>query len=82
MRNMIISVFRDNTKKVLASIGKGLFFVPKLVDLRDVLVFGGLTMLGYGLCLYQQWVGLSVSGGLLMALGLGWLTRMPRGAGK
>lgn len=53
-----------------------LFAAPcKVVDIRDFFVFGGLAMVGSGLGMFLPWLGLSVSGALLMALGLGWLTR-------
>lgn len=43
------------------------------LDVRDVLVFGGLSMLGYGLYLLRPWLGFAVSGALLM--GIGYLMR-------
>jgi hypothetical protein len=48
----------------------------KLFDVRDLFVFGGLSMLGYGLYLKEPWIAFSVCGALLIALGLGWLTRI------
>lgn len=45
-------------------------WVQKTIDVRDVLVFGGLGMLGYGLYLFQPWVGWTVTGGILMGLGI------------
>lgn len=39
-------------------------------DLRDLFVFGGLAMLGYGLWLFAPWVGWSVAGAILMSFGL------------
>jgi hypothetical protein len=42
-----------------------------IFDIRIVLFFGGLIMLGYGLFLYQPWVSFSVCGVILMATG--WL---------
>jgi len=50
-----------------------------LSNVRDFFVFGGLSLLGYGLWLFIPWVSFSVSGLLLMLLGLGWLTRRPPG---
>jgi len=39
-------------------------------DIRDVLVFGGLGMLGYGLYLkWGQWLAFMVCGILLMIIG-------------
>jgi hypothetical protein len=40
-------------------------------DIRVVLFFGGLILLGYGLFLYLPWVSFSVCGVILMAVG--WL---------
>jgi len=45
------------------------------ISLRDIFVFGGLALLGYGLYQFIPWVSLSVCGLLLMLLGLGWLDR-------
>jgi hypothetical protein len=39
-------------------------------DVRDLLVFGGLAMLGYGLYLLRPWIGWSVAGLVLMSFGL------------
>jgi hypothetical protein len=39
-------------------------------DLRDLLVFGGLMMAGYGLWLYRPWIAFSVCGVALVAIGL------------
>ncbi len=39
------------------------------IDIRDVLLFGGLAMLGYGLHLFHPWIAFSVCGVLLMAIG-------------
>lgn len=38
-------------------------------DVRDVFVFGGLALLGYGLFLLRPWLGYSVAGLLLMIIG-------------
>lgn len=38
-------------------------------DIRDVFVFGGLGMLGYGLYRYRPWVAFAVCGLFLMAIG-------------
>ena len=43
--------------------------VKAALDVRDFLFFGGLTLLGYGLWLYAPWIGLSVSGFILMVSG-------------
>jgi len=44
-------------------------------DLRDILVFGGMASIGYGLYQYCNWSAFAVCGALLMLLGLGWLDR-------
>ena len=42
----------------------------KAFDIRDVLLLGGLTMLGRGLYLrWGEWLAFSVCGGLLMIIG-------------
>jgi len=42
-------------------------------DVRDVLVFGGLVMLGYGLYLrWGLWLGLMMCGIIMFILGLLW----------
>lgn len=54
-----------------------------LFDIRDILVFGGIGSLGYGLYLrFGLWLPLIVCGALIMILGLGFLTRQPPKAGK
>lgn len=51
-------------------------------DIRDILVFGGLAALGYGLHLrWGLWLALIICGALLMLLGLGFLIR-PIGTGR
>jgi len=47
--------------------------IKSFSDIRDVFVFGGLGMLGYGL--YLKWgegVALMVCGGIVFILGLLW----------
>lgn len=64
----IIGKIKTVSEKILdATVGQ--------VSIQDLFVFGGLFFLGYGLSMFRPWVGVSVSGALLMALGLGWLTR-------
>jgi len=36
-------------------------------DIRDLFVFGGLAMMGYGLWLFLPWLAFTVFGTLLMA---------------
>ena len=49
--------------------------IKDYLDIRDILVFGGLGMLGYGLYLFEPWTAYVVTGVLLMILGIGWLFR-------
>ncbi|MEN6465651.1 MAG: hypothetical protein ABFD62_10775 [Syntrophaceae bacterium] len=48
------------------------------VDVRDLLIFGGMFSIGYGLWSLYPWLGFTVFGFVSMALGLGWLFRIPR----
>jgi hypothetical protein len=45
----------------------------RVIDIRDILVFGGLGLLGYGLWLLRPWIGFAVTGAVLM--GIGYLMR-------
>ena len=45
----------------------------RAIDIRDILVFGGLGLLGYGLWLLRPWLGFAVAGAVLM--GIGYLMR-------
>lgn len=74
---MAKTVFRTVIRKALAGIGRGFLSLKSSIDIRDIFVFGGLSFMGYGLGMYRPWVGVSVTGATLMALGLGWLTRGP-----
>jgi hypothetical protein len=42
----------------------------KWFDSRDLFVFGGLAMMGYGLWLYLPWVAFAVCGTAITAIGL------------
>ena len=44
--------------------------VEKIVNLRDVTVFGGIAMMGYGLWMYRPWVAFAVCGAVLSAIGI------------
>jgi hypothetical protein len=44
----------------------------KVLDIRDILVYGGLYSFGYGLWLLRPWLGFAVPGLLLFLLGLLW----------
>ena len=44
--------------------------IKDYLDIRDILVFGGLGMLGYGLYLkWGQWLAFMVCGAVLMVIG-------------
>lgn len=45
-------------------------FAKGAFDVRDVLLVGGLVMLGYGLYSFCPWVSFTVCGVLLMAGGI------------
>ena len=47
--------------------------IKDYLDIRDILVFGGLGLLGYGLWLLRPWLGFAVAGAVLM--GIGYLMR-------
>lgn len=53
----------------ILDIFKKLIRPMRLIGVRDVLYFGGLAMLGYGLWLLRPWIGCSVAGLLLMTTG-------------
>ncbi len=44
-------------------------------DVRDLLIYGGLFSIGYGLYQFHPWLGWTVFGVVSMLLGLGWLFR-------
>jgi hypothetical protein len=45
-------------------------------DIRDLLVYGGLFSIGYGLYQLFPWLGWTAFGIVSMLLGLGWLFRV------
>lgn len=49
---------------------KKIFSKIKIVGIRDLFVFGGLGLMGYGLHLYEPWVAFAVCGACLTAFGL------------
>jgi len=51
--------------------------VKSVFGIRDIFVFGGMGMLGYGLYLFTPWIAFVICGSLLMAIGL-FLTRTHR----
>jgi hypothetical protein len=44
--------------------------IKAALGIKEILILGGLSMLGYGLWLYIPWVSFVVCGVLLMLLGL------------
>ena len=44
--------------------------VKSAFDIRDLFVFGGLAMMGYGLYLLKPWLGWAATGAVLVSLGL------------
>lgn len=54
-------------KNFLKSLAVGAFGA---FDVRDFFVFGGLSMLGFGLYLLRPWLGFSITGLILMSIGL------------
>ena len=53
-----------------ATFGIRVSAILKAFDIRDLLVFGGLGMLWYGLNIISPAVAYSVCGGILLAIGL------------
>lgn len=47
-------------------------------DVRDLLVYGGLVSIGYGLYQLFPWLGWTAFGVVSMLLGLGWLFRVKK----
>lgn len=72
----------DHEVKIFRKLGRGLTSpfraLARAFDMRDVFVFGGLGMLGYGLHLrWGLWLALMVCGAILLLIGLGFLSRRP-----
>lgn len=53
----------------IKSLFKGLW---GFFEFRDIIVYGGLYLFGYGLWLLRPWLGFAVPGLLLFLLGLLW----------
>lgn len=51
------------------SLASRLGAIRAALDLRDVLFFGGLALLTYGLHLYRPWLAFATCGALLMLIG-------------
>jgi len=45
-------------------------------DVRDLLVYGGMFSIGYGLYQLHPWLGWTAFGVVSMLLGLGWILRV------
>lgn len=52
--------------------------LKKAFDVRDVLVYGGIFFIGYGLYQLYPWLGFTAFGVVSMLLGLGWIIRVPK----
>jgi len=78
MRN---KAFVKSYKKIISSaynfVGASTKFISRLIDIRDFFIFGGLSLIGYGLWQVLPWVSCVVCGLISMLLGLDWLTRRP-----
>jgi hypothetical protein len=49
--------------------------ITSIFGLRDLFVFGGLGLVGYGIWQVNQWLAFVVCGAILMLLGLGLLQK-------
>jgi hypothetical protein len=58
-----VGVLVDTLKSAFLRVGNAF-------DRRDVLVFGGLSLLGYGLYLHSPSLAFSVCGSIIMLIGL------------
>lgn len=56
-------------KQIVAKAASLVGFIKNGLDIRDFFVFGGLSMLGYGLYLLRPWLGFAVAGAILMVIG-------------
>jgi hypothetical protein len=54
----------------LSFFGRIKTFLKALFDIRDLFVFGGLFLVGYGLYLFEPWVSYVIVGLILMSIGL------------
>jgi len=64
-------------KKKFLDFYSNLTLLLKQIDIRDILIFGGLISLSYGSYELYPWLGFVVLGAVSMLLGLGWLLRRP-----
>jgi hypothetical protein len=51
--------------------------LKKAIDVRDVLVFGGISLAGYGLYMVYPALSFIVCGSFLVCLGMGFFVRRP-----
>lgn len=42
----------------------------RAVDLRDLFIFGGIALIGYGLWMLYPWLGFTATGVIFLSLGL------------
>lgn len=54
---------------IFSRVGKITKSLGTVFGLRDIFVFGGLAMMGYGLYLWEPWVAFTVCGFLLFIIG-------------
>lgn len=47
--------------------------LAKVFSVREAVVFGGLGVMTWGIYQRCDWLALTICGGLLMLIGLGWL---------
>jgi hypothetical protein len=64
--------------KFFGSLSSRIEVLIKAIDVRDVLVYGGLFCIGYGLYKLFPWLGFTAFGVVSMLLGLGWIIRVPK----
>ncbi|MFA5378633.1 MAG: hypothetical protein WC455_22960 [Dehalococcoidia bacterium] len=72
----VLETLRSRISAAWAALASGVFALWKAFDIRDLLVYGGLLSIGYGLYQLFPWLGWTVFGLISMLLGLGWLFRV------
>lgn len=55
--------------KIKHNLLKGASAVFQAFGVREIFMLSGLGLLGYGLWLFMPWIGFSVPGGLMLAMG-------------
>ena len=72
----VLKTLRSRIGAAWAALVSGIFAFWKAFDVRDLLVYGGLLCIGYGLYQLFPWLGWTAFGLGSMLLGLGWLFRV------